>query len=50
MRKFSEEFKVQVIKETLEERSPSIIARKYHLNSNIIYRWMKEYKEGKWGM
>jgi transposase-like protein len=41
-------FKRKVIKQTLETQNPSKVARENRLNSQIIYRWIKEYKQGKY--
>ncbi|MDT2248123.1 transposase [Paenibacillus larvae] len=39
--KYSNEFKVQVVKEALETRNKAAVARRYELASNI--------ESGKWG-
>ncbi|WCK54415.1 transposase [Aneurinibacillus sp. Ricciae_BoGa-3] len=44
-RKFSAEFKMQVIQECLETGNISIVARKHDVGSNVIGRWVREYKE-----
>ncbi|MDT2259937.1 transposase [Paenibacillus larvae] len=41
--KYSNEFKVQVVKEALETRNKAAVARRYELASNII-------ESGKWGV
>ncbi|WCK53568.1 transposase [Aneurinibacillus sp. Ricciae_BoGa-3] len=46
-KQYTIDFKREVIRQALETKSPSSVARKHHLNSFIIYRWVKEYKEGK---
>jgi transposase-like protein len=46
-RKYSLEFKKEVVKDALIEKSLSLVARKYRLNSKMIYRWVHEYKQGK---
>ncbi|WP_442870396.1 transposase [Aneurinibacillus sp. Ricciae_BoGa-3] len=43
---YTVEFKREIIRQALETK-PSSVARKHQLNSFIIYRWVKEYKEGK---
>ncbi|WP_442870422.1 transposase [Aneurinibacillus sp. Ricciae_BoGa-3] len=45
---YSLDFKREVIRQVLQTQSPSSIARKHQINSFIIYRWVKEYKEGKY--
>ncbi len=47
--KHSKEFKIQVIKEVLETGKTSIVARRYELNANMVSRWVREYKDGKFG-
>ncbi|ERI11128.1 MULTISPECIES: transposase [Aneurinibacillus] len=47
-RKYSLEFKREVVKDALVEKSLSLVARKYRLNSKMIYRWIHEYKQGKY--
>jgi transposase-like protein len=46
-RKYSLDFKQKVIKQALEMDSIGKVARQNRLNSQIIYRWVKEYKQGK---
>ncbi|MCY9525716.1 transposase [Paenibacillus larvae] len=48
--KYSNEFKVQVVKEALETRNKAAVARRYELASNMLHRWIKEYESGKWGV
>jgi transposase-like protein len=47
-KQYSIEFKREVIRQALLTKSPGSVARKHQLNSFIIYRWVKEYKEGKY--
>ncbi|ASS90019.1 transposase [Aeribacillus pallidus] len=47
--KHSKEFKLQVIKEAQETGNNSLVARRYELNSNMVSRWVREYKDGKYG-
>jgi transposase-like protein len=49
-RKYSVEFKYEVVKMVLESKRPSDIARQYKMNSRIIYRWISEYRQGKYNM
>jgi transposase len=43
-------FKLQVIRETLVPgASVSIVARRYDINSNVVFRWRKEFRDGKYG-
>lgn len=45
--KYSKEFKLQVCKEAIETGNGAIVARRYELSSNMVNRWVKEYKDGK---
>lgn len=47
--KHSKEFKIQVIKESLETGKTSVVARRYELNPNMVCRWVREYKNGHFG-
>jgi transposase-like protein len=50
MRKtYEQEFKCHIAKEALETKDVGALARKHTLNSATIYRWVKEYKKGKYG-
>lgn len=47
-RTYAQEFKQQVIRETLEPgRSVSIVARRHDINANVVFGWRKQYREGK---
>lgn len=49
-RQYSLELKVRVVKETLAPgASVSIVARRHNINSNVVFRWRKEYREGNLG-
>jgi transposase len=47
--KHSKEFKLQVIKEAQETGNNTLVARRYELNPNMVGRWIREYKDGKYG-
>lgn len=47
-RAYSQSFKYQVIQRALELQDLNKVARENRLNSRIIYRWIKEYKQGKY--
>ena len=47
--KHSKEFKIQVVKEAMETGKTSVVARRYDLNANMVTRWIREYKDGKYG-
>jgi transposase len=43
-------FKLQVIKETLVPgASVSVVARRHDINTNVVFRWRKEFQDGKYG-
>ena len=42
------EFKIQVCKEAVDTGNAAVVARRYELSSNMVNRWVKEYKEGKY--
>lgn len=44
-RKFSAQFKQQIIQECIDTGSPSIVAWKHELNANMVSRWVREYKK-----
>src|SRR5699024_1729970 len=46
--KHSKEFKIQVVKEAMETGKTSVVARRYDLNANMVTRWIREYKDGKY--
>ncbi|GAW28870.1 transposase [Carboxydocella sp. ULO1] len=46
-RKYTAEFKNQVIKEALETGNNAIVARRHELNPNMVSRWVREYKQDK---
>ncbi|KYC85934.1 transposase [Heyndrickxia sporothermodurans] len=47
--KHSKDFKLQVVKEATETGNNSLVARRYKLNPNMVSRWIREYKDGKYG-
>lgn len=47
-RTYAQEFKQQVIRETLEPgMSVLVVARRHDINANVIFGWRKQYREGK---
>lgn len=46
-RKYTKDFKQQVIKEALETGNNAVGARRYDLNIRMVGRWVREYKNGK---
>ena len=49
-RRYSLAFKRKVVKESLAPgASVSIVARRHDINSNIVFRWRKEFRDGKFG-
>ncbi|MBN6187840.1 helix-turn-helix domain-containing protein [Aneurinibacillus sp. BA2021] len=49
-RKYSREFKCKVVQQVLACNKPGSIARQHRINSITIYRWINEYKQGKYDM
>lgn len=43
-RRYTQEFKNQVAKESLEVGNAAIVARKHELSENMVNRWVREYK------
>ncbi|MBK8208667.1 MAG: transposase [Rhodospirillales bacterium] len=49
-RQYPPEMKLRVVKETLAPgASVSVVARRHNINSNVVFRWRKEYREGHLG-
>jgi transposase len=44
IRKHSDEFKKQIIKEALETGNSSIVGRKYNISPSIVARWVRTRK------
>lgn len=47
--KHSKDFILQIIKEATETGSQALVARRYELNPAMVSRWIREYKNGKYG-
>ncbi|WP_422664943.1 transposase [Aneurinibacillus uraniidurans] len=45
---YSLTFKRQVIQRVLETRDANKVARENGINTFMIYRWLKEYRKGKY--
>jgi transposase-like protein len=44
------DFKLQVVKETLVPgASVSVVARRHGMNTNVVFRWRKQFREGRLG-
>jgi transposase-like protein len=43
-KRYTQEFKDQVIKESLEVGNANIVARKHDLSANMVSRWVREHK------
>lgn len=47
-RQYNTGFKCQVVEETLAGTdSVSVVARRYDINANLLFRWRKEHAQGK---
>jgi transposase len=44
-RKYSADFKMQIVRECLETGNVAIVARKHELHANVVARWVRQYKE-----
>ncbi|MDD4402597.1 MAG: transposase [Desulfitobacteriaceae bacterium] len=44
VKKHSDEFKKQVVKEALETGNSSLVGRKYNINPSIVARWVRAEK------
>src|SRR5690625_3560560 len=45
---YSKEFKIQVLHEAIYTENVALVARRYELSPNMVNRWVKEYKDGKY--
>lgn len=48
-RRFSEEFKLQVVQEVLSGASQASVARRHQVSGNTILQWVKAYRSGRLG-
>jgi transposase len=48
-RRFSDEFKVQVVQEVLSGASQASVARRHSVSANTILQWQKAYQTGRLG-
>ncbi|GAB6157834.1 transposase [Desulfotomaculum varum] len=46
-KKYTIDFKQQVIQEALETGNNAVVARRYDLNPNMVGRWVREHKKDK---
>jgi transposase len=48
--RYSLDFKLKVLKETFAPgTSVAVVARRHGMNANVIFRWKKEFREGRLG-
>jgi transposase len=46
-KRYSPEFKLKVLQEALVPgASVAAVARRYDMNTNVVFRWRKEFREG----
>ena len=45
-RKFTSEFKRQVVEQAIAASNNTIIARKYDIRPNLVSKWVRQYKAG----
>jgi transposase len=49
-RHYSLDFKIKVVKETLAPgASVAAVALRHNINTNVVFRWRKEYRQGQLG-
>jgi transposase len=48
-RRFSNEFKVQVVQEVLSGQSQASVARRHQVSANTLLQWQKAYRTGRLG-
>jgi transposase-like protein len=48
-RRFSEEFKLQVVQEILSGERQAVVARRHSVSVNSLSLWMKAYRSGRLG-
>jgi transposase-like protein len=48
-KRYSDDFKMQVVKEAIETGNKTAVARRYELAPNMVQRWVKEMEDGKYG-
>jgi transposase len=48
-RRFSDEFKVQVVQEILSGASQASVARRHQVSANTILHWQQAYRSGRLG-
>lgn len=46
-RKYSVEYKYQVVKEAMEVGNGSLVARKYEISADLVNRWVREHKKAR---
>lgn len=44
-KRYSDEFKEQIIRECQETGNVAIVARRYEISSNTIHTWIKKYRQ-----
>lgn len=47
-KRYTQEFKGQVIKEAMETGNSAIVARRYELSGGLVARWVRDFKNGKY--
>ncbi|HHY65599.1 MAG TPA: transposase [Alicyclobacillus sp.] len=45
-RKFTPEFKRQVVEQAMAAGNNSVVARKYDIRPNVVSKWVRQYKAG----
>jgi transposase-like protein len=45
-RKFTPEFKRQVVEQAIAAGNNTVVARKYDIRPNVVSKWVRQYKAG----
>lgn len=44
-KRYSQDFRMQVVKEALETGNASLVARRHEIHNGIVSRWVREYQD-----
>jgi transposase len=44
-KRYSQDFRMQVVKEALETGNASLVARRYEIHNGVVNRWVREYQD-----
>lgn len=46
-RKYSTEFKLQIVQEALETGNHSLVARRHDIDHSLVGKWLRQYRDGR---